>query len=196
MYLNKTLKYSSLSDDNLLKLIKEDNQKAFTELYYRHSPMLFSLSLRYLKDQMMAEDAVQHSFVKLWEAREKISITKNVRNYLYTLTKNHILNQIRNNNKIIAQNYQEAQMVETSLSEASIEKEETIEKLYNALEQLPKTKKEVCLLKMQEYFSNKEIAEILNISVSTVKTHFAQSKEILKLQLKKTLFFIIFIILL
>jgi len=57
--------------------------------YHRY---LFALAYKYLKDTGMAEDVVQHVFVKLWETTGDIQIEINLRNYLYTMTKNFILN--------------------------------------------------------------------------------------------------------
>ena len=53
-------------------------------------PICIRWELRYLKNVEAAEEAVQHVFVKLWESVRHIEIEINLKNYLYTMTKNYI----------------------------------------------------------------------------------------------------------
>lgn len=183
---------SKLSDEKLIQLLQKGNKLAFTQIYYRYSKMLYAVALRYLKDEASAKDAVQQVFIKLWERYKDIVITNSLRNYLYTMMRNYVLNEIKNNKVKLIENYQEAQQKSTVENIAeTIEKEEVLNAFYNALELLPEAKKEVCILKMEDRMTNEQIAETLKISVSTVKTHYAQAKEILKRHLKKVLYFII-----
>ena len=57
----------------------------------------------------MAEDVVQHVFSRLWEFRSELRVGISLKNYLFTMTKNHVLNLIRNENSAIAKNYEMAQ---------------------------------------------------------------------------------------
>lgn len=187
MNLNKK-ENNELSDDKLVELIQQGNKVAFTHVYHKYSKMVYALGLRYLKDKELAQETVQYTFVKLWEIHKKIAITTSIKNYLYTIAKNYIINEIRNNKSVIY-NYKEKQQFVEDTS-ITVEKEETLHEFYKAIERLPVRKKQVCLLKMEGQLSNEEIAETLNISVSTVKTHYAQSKALLKQQLEKVLIFI------
>ena len=67
---------------------------------------------------------------------------------------------------------------------------------YMALEKLPEQKREICLLKVREELSNKEIAERMNLSVNTIKTHYSEALRLLRMHLKKMLMIILFLILL
>ena len=57
----------------------------------------------------MAEDVVQHVFARLWEFRSELHVGISLKNYLFTMTKNHVLNLIRNENSAISKNYEIAQ---------------------------------------------------------------------------------------
>jgi RNA polymerase sigma-70 factor (ECF subfamily) len=149
-------------------------------------------------DQSLAEDAVQHVFVKLWELHSHLEVSISIKNYLYTMTKNYVLNVIRNQKNVIAHNYAISQsghinVYEDCLIEA-IENKETIAHFYSAINKLPDQKKTVCLMKLEGRYSNQEIAEKMNISINTVKTHYAQSIKILKQHLEKILIFIYIIL--
>jgi RNA polymerase sigma-70 factor (ECF subfamily) len=174
-------------DEYLLHLLRQGCRNAFTCIYERYHKMLYALSYKYLKSQAAAEDAVQHVFVKLWEHRADITVVVNLRNYLYTMTKNYVLNYIRNEHTAAAHSYRMAQVagtVEDNLLEA-IERKELMAAFYQAIKLLPAQKKEICLLKMEGKLSNQEIADKMQLSVNTVKTHYAQAVKLLRAALSK-----------
>ncbi|NDV78715.1 RNA polymerase sigma-70 factor [Dysgonomonas sp. 511] len=187
-----------LSDKELFRLIQQGNKEAFTIIYERYNKQMYVLSLRYLKDTPMAEDAVQHVFVKFWEFHSSLDVSLSVKNYLYTMTKNYILNQIRNRNNAIQHNYKIYQSegmdaYEEDLHKA-IEEKEKLAYFYEAINRLPEQKKAICLMKLEGKLSNQEIADEMKISINTVKTHYAQALKMLRWYLGKVLL-AIFIIL-
>ena len=62
----------------------------------------------------------------------------------------------------------------------TIERKELMAAFYQAITLLPAQKKEICLLKMEGKLSNQEIADKMQLSVSTVKTHYAQAIKLLR----------------
>lgn len=186
------------TEDNVLfQSIQEGDRRAFTVAYEKYNKMLYVLAFRYLKDQYLAEDTVQQVFTKLWEFHSDITISISLKNYLYTMTKNYILNQIRNANSAIVKNYEIAQSSEMYVDNlfAKIEEKELMSIFYQAIEMLPEQKKAICLLKMEEQISNQKIAEKMNISINTVKTHYAQAIKMLRTHIEKMLIVIISFIL-
>lgn len=187
-----------ISDKELLALIQKGSKDAFTIVYERFHRQLYTLAYRYLKDRTMSEDAVQHVFVKLWEIHSNLEVSISLKNYLYTMIKNHILNQIRNKNTAITFNYEIYQTDDLSLYEEgiieAIENREFLDQFYTAINKLPDQKKTVCLLKLDGKFTNQEIADEMNLSVNTVKTHYAQALKILKQYLEGVLISILVIL--
>lgn len=160
--------------------------------------MLYSVSYRYLMDKEKAEEAVQYVFVRLWEYRSDLNIGISLKNYLFTMTKNYVLNVIRNENSAIEKQYELAQRA-SEFADDFVEKFENRERMdifYKALDKLPEQKREICLLKVREELSNKEIAERMNLSVNTIKTHYSEALKLLRIHLKKMLMIILFLILL
>ncbi len=151
-------------------------------IYQKYHRYLYSLALKYLKSVQMAEDAVQHVFVKLWESTADIHIEINLKNYLYTMTKNYILNMIRDHKEAVSLNYINAQIDlpahEDILRE--VEEKQMYEILYKCIEQLSPQKKEICMRKLKTSDSNQEIADKMGISVHTVKSHYQESLRILR----------------
>lgn len=169
-------------DHALFILLRKRDKEAFSMIYQKYHRYLYSLALKYLKSVQMAEDAVQHVFVKLWESTADIHIEINLKNYLYTMTKNYILNMIRDHKEAVSLNYINAQIDlpahEDILRE--VEEKQMYEILYKCIEQLSPQKKEICMRKLKTSDSNQEIADKMGISVHTVKSHYQESLRILR----------------
>ncbi|MDR2914575.1 MAG: RNA polymerase sigma-70 factor [Tannerella sp.] len=188
---------SEQTDEQLLSLLYKGNEVAFTAIYKRYHKLLYAVAFSYLKSTYASEDAIQHIFLKLWESRSAFSIRINLKNYLYTALKNYVLNEIRNNNTAMQKNYEIAQSSPEYENEllAYIEEKELMEHFYKTIHLLPEQKKQVCLLKLQGNLSNQEIADQMNISVPTVKTHYSQAIKMLRSYLKKIMLFLLLLFL-
>lgn len=174
--------YVRNEDHALFLLIKKRDKDAFSAVYQKYHRYLYSLAVKYLKDAQLAEDAVQHVFVKLWETTKNIEIEINLKNYLYTMTKNYILNTIRDHKEEISLSYANAQIDIPGQDDIikALENKQMRSILYQGVESLPPQKKEVCLRKLETTDSNQQIADKMGISVHTVKSHYQESVKILR----------------
>ena len=169
-------------DDMLLSRLQNGDEKAFTAIYERYNKMLYVLAYKYLKDTFLAEDIIQQVFLKLWESRSLFVGSVHLRNYLYTMTKNLVLNEIRDNLSDMEKNYaviQNAPEFEDKLQSA-LEEKDLFQHFYKILAELPEQKRKVCLLKIRDNLSNQEVADKLHISVPTVKSHYSQAIKLLR----------------
>jgi len=80
----------------LMMSLREGKKIAFEEIYRDYLGVMYHLSLQYLPDRKDSEDILQDTFMKLWEIRETLNEQSNIRNFLYTITKNNCLNYLRN----------------------------------------------------------------------------------------------------
>lgn len=186
---------SNSRDEDLLVSLSQGNEEAFTVIYERYHKLLYVLAYRYLKSSQSAEDAVQQVFLKLWESRTLLLVNVNLRNYLYTMLKNHVLNEIRNNSNAIEKNYEIVQATSGYEDEllAKIEEKDLMDHFYQAIEHLPRQKRQVCLYKLKGNLSNQEIAEQMNLSIPTVKTHYAQAIKILRARFDKLFLLLLYV---
>ena len=188
---------NQISDTELFHRIQKGDEKAFTIAYELYNKLIYVLSYRYLMDEERAKDVVQYVFVKLWEYRAELNIGISLKKFLFTMAKNYILNLIRNENTALEKQYEIAQQVlgyEDDLVE-KLERREQMSLFYQALAKLPEQKKRICVMKIREEMSNKEIAERLNVSINTVKTHYAEALKLLRRELLKLLMIIIILML-
>lgn len=189
---------SDIDDETLFAKVERGDVEAFTAVYNKYHKLLYALAYRYLMSSAMAEDAVQHVFTRFWEFRSELRVGISLRNYLITMTKNHILNVIRNENTALTKNYEIAQgtpAYEDTLVD-SLEKKELMSIFYKAVDMLPPQKREICLMKVREELSNQEIADRLKLSINTIKTHYSDALKLLRVHLGKLLIFVTYLTLL
>ncbi len=172
-------------DDTLLSGLRKGDEEAYSRLFTRYGKLLYSFAYRYLKSETDAEDAVQHTFMKLWINRRRFSYDDGALKLLYTIMKNHVQNELRHRNVVMQANYAFAQAegdgegIEREI-EREIERRGQMEQLVSRILELPDRKRDICLLKLMKGMSNKEIAKALGITVPTVKVHYNQAVKMLK----------------
>lgn len=182
--MTKKTPYNTNDEDAaLFLLIKKRDKEAFTAIYNKYHKYLYMLAERYLRNEEMAAEVVQQVFVKLWETLHNINIEINLKNYLYTMTKNHILNSIRSNKEIISLSYENAQIEikdDTGDFLKLIEEKQLLSVLHRGIESLPPQKQLICNKKINENKSNLEIADEMGLSVHTVKAHYQEAIKLLR----------------
>jgi RNA polymerase sigma-70 factor (ECF subfamily) len=185
---SKFPEYARNEDHALFILLKKRDKDAFSMIYEKYHRYLYAIALKYLKNTQMAEDVVQHVFVKLWEHTTDIHIEINLKNYLYTMTKNYILNIIRDQKEEVSLNYVHAQidMPDQDDIMKSLEDKQMSAILYKGVELLPPQKREVCIRKLETNDSNQQIADKMGISVHTVKSHYQESLKLLRAYFRQT----------
>jgi RNA polymerase sigma-70 factor (family 1) len=184
------------SDEILLLELQLGSEEAFISIYDRYHRMMYGMAYRYLKIDYLAEDAVQDVMMRIWEKRMTIEIETSFKSYIFTSLRNNILNQIRSKSFQLEKIYEVSQyehIFEDDLLE-QIENEDFLVKFNNAIESLPEQKKRICKLKLTEKYSNQEIAEMMNISIPTVKTHYTQAIKLLRAVLVKLKYVIALIV--
>lgn len=183
-----------LNNQQITKQLSENSQAAFEQLFNEYYEELCHYALRFIHDNLDAEEVVQNSFVKLWDRRAKAGEIKSIKAYLYRTVHNACLNFIEH------QKVKQQYVSETENSLRNIELQ-AFEETYNldlgpemtkAIESLPPKNQEVFKLRYFDGLRHKEIAQQLNISERTVETHIAKSMRILRDKLKYLLTIAIF----
>lgn len=169
-------------DTQLCMELQKGNEEAFAKAFSQYSRLLYALAYRFLKSGEDAEDAVQFTFMKLWEERKNLDFRAGIRSLLYTIMKNHILNELRHLNVVYEKNYIIAQQTEDAEESflKAYEERNLHEQLIMAINKLPSQKSTICMMKLKKGLSNQEIADYMHITVATVKSHYTQAIKILR----------------
>ncbi len=163
----------SLTDEELLGLIKSHDPNAIKCLFEKYySPLCKFLSI-YLKDDALTEELIADLFLKLWNNREnyKMSIVKS---YLFIEARNMALNQIQKRSSPLhfvdsLENYQEVLQHDNTPFNL-IRQKEKYDEILALINKLPTRQREILLMSRIEGMEKEKIAEILGISVRTVET--------------------------
>lgn len=180
----ETITYCDLSDEFLFALVKQDDQKAFGEIYNRYWSFLLDIAYRPIQSSDVAKDMVQDIFISLYQRRRSIELTVSLKAYLWKSMKFRVLNEIRS--QTVRQTYKNSmRSVEERNIECShnVEVRELEEMIDKSIEQLPVKCKNAFLLSREENFSYKDISGHLDISVSTVEKHVSKALKVLRMNL-------------
>ncbi len=160
--------------------IKAGDRKAFDMLCVSRYPMLVSYAKLFLRDAF-AEDVVQDVLFNVWKNRKTLREESSLHTYLLKSVYNRCMNYIsKERNADNHVRYCSDIFMSTYANMCSPEESPVIRKLFNddlvkslnsAIDSLSPRSREVFLLSYVDELSNKEIAERLGISVSTVENH-------------------------
>lgn len=179
---------TEINDSGLVRKIKKGNRDAFKQLYDRYHEQLYFLAKRYLKDQHLAEDAVQNIFLKIWTKRKQLK-SSSIKGFLFTTMKHHLIDTIRKQ-KTSTKVKKELKKISGDERHRNTTVEKIIyaeyRKIVNrALDNISAEKRKVFEMKNFEGLSNAEVAEKKDVSVNTVKTQFYLGSKYVRDYLKK-----------
>lgn len=154
---------------NLVQLISDkSDQNAFAELYKIFFPGLFTFAQSMLHNREKSTDVVENVFIKVWENRNTLATIKNLSHYLYVSVKHAALN-LRRQKSFVYEDLNEDNFLVFENIENKISSTENLTKIENAINSLPARCRLVFRLIKDEGLKNNEVAQLLEISVSTVE---------------------------
>jgi len=171
--------WSGETDHGLMLRIVEGNKPAFTELARRHMPAMLSFARRYVM-RSEAEDIVQEALTRLWlKASQWQDRGSSLRSWLMRIVYNLSMDNLRR------QPAQSEQAVEelTSIGhgpEQNYEQGIKQQQLNNAMQDLPERQRSAILLTVYHAMSNREAAEILDVSVDALESLLSRGRRGLK----------------
>lgn len=163
--------------------------KTFNQLFSTHYPALRAYAGLLVGDGL-GEDIVQDLFLYAWENRDHITIHTSIKAYLFKSIHNRCLNSLTRTKTI--QDHRQWIEHDQKMEELQLldpEKNQVIRRLYmnelrheihEAIDSLPGKCKEVFKLSYLSDYKNKQISQLLNISVSTVEKHINHALKTLR----------------
>lgn len=168
------------SEQDLIQRINVKDEKAFHDLFTRFRSYLVLFAMRRVEQLEIAEDVVQEVFIAVWESKKVYNSYQGFKAYLYDLVQNRCLNYLKH--KAVEEKYASYVKItgeEETEGDYNLMQEEIYRELYIAIRELPEKCRGVFELHL-EGKKNDEIAEILGISVLTVKSHKQNAIHFLK----------------
>ena len=180
--------YIEFSDQQLLDNFYRDGNKEWLGILLpRYTLLLLGVCMKYLKNEEEAKDCVQQVFLKTITELPKYRV-EFFKAWIYMVAKNHCLMRLRD-----SQGKKEIEIKEVHVRTADeeyestqvIEKDQLLNEMTVALEQLNNEQKQCIILFYLEKKSYQEIAEQTGFSLMQVKSHIQNGKRNLKIMLEK-----------
>jgi RNA polymerase sigma-70 factor (ECF subfamily) len=188
----------SLSDEDLMGQVAEDDERAFPELVRRYQGRVTNLVSRVLNDRECADDLAQEVFVRVFVHRRNYRRGSKFSTWLFTiaanLAKNEIRRRVRRRNWFSLDALQEVlkdsapQLADpTEGRESRMEREQLREAVGRAIATVPEKYRLSLVLRDIEGLSYEEIALALGIPGGTVRSRINRARSMLKRKLQPLL---------
>ena len=180
----------------LMKKVSEsDDHEAFAELVERHQGPVVGTIARMLGNPADSEDLAQQVFIRIWKARKRYQAKAKFTTYLFTITRNLVFNESRrrsrqkNSSLDAAQKDYDFELPDDPRQEPdqSQLRKELISEVNRAIANLPEKQRLAVILRRQENLPYDEIAKVLGISISAVKSQLFRARGTLREALDKYL---------
>lgn len=175
------------TDEELLLLFKQSgSQDVLAKLYLRYTDLVYGTCLKYLKDGEAAKDAVMNIYQELLQ-KLPLHEVQNFKSWLYVLTKNHCLMQLRAAKKMVTVEFQPGLMQSEDFAhlDTVLEREHDFKKLEYCMERLPDEQKQSIKLFYLENKCYNEIVEQTGMDWNKVRSLIQNGRRNLKICMEK-----------
>lgn len=165
-------------EELIRKAIMSGDAGAFDLIWKEYGQMLFGMMLSMLCSYHDAEEALQDVFLKIARNKDGIAGAKNMSGYIYTIAKNEALDFMKKRKKV-PEPTDPAQFWLVPAEEKKSFNDESIQ-ITGALAELPEEQRTVIVMKIYRDMTFDNIAEAMNISLSTATSRYRYGMEKLK----------------
>ena len=175
-----------------LKRARRGDLAAFHELLEHYRTKIYAVALRFCRNAQDAEDVAQEAAIKIYRALGRYRAEASFSTWVYAITRNAAMDFLRRRKKTQEAEYSlplwEFSLVipEADASDEIASREE-LRALYALIEALPPAQREVLILRDVDGYAYEEIAEILQISLGTVKSRIARARAAVRQAYARTL---------
>lgn len=176
--------FISLTDEELLLLVRENDDEVFSFLYQKYRPSLISYAASFIADMETCKDVVQDLFVSMHAKRSLMQVKVSVSAYLFQSLRNYILNYLRKVNVYcrhvnmasgLRQGAAGVNTVELLMNHTELDR-----KLNECLINMPVKYREVYVLHKMEDLTLRKTAQMLARPVDTVEKQYRRAVQLLR----------------
>ncbi|MEX1190637.1 MAG: sigma-70 family RNA polymerase sigma factor [Brumimicrobium sp.] len=176
---------NNVSDELLMSSLQTGDESAFNILYDRYSDRILYYMYKMLRqDEAKAQDFTQDVFLKVVEFSDKFDTNKSFKTWIFTIAANHCKNYFRSNKQMVEINSSGATKLFQDSKEDEYDQKEFRKHLNAEVDKLSYTYKETFILRYKEDLKLKEIAEIMDCPVGTIKSRLNHVTGVLAEKLK------------
>lgn len=180
-----------MTDSQLIREIKDGNVECYAELIRRYERRIYSFVLHMLRQahlDHMAEDICQETFYKAFRSLHSFrDVEATFSTWLYTIARNTVLSELRksrNSEVYLEDTLQVPVSSYERLPEQQLLQAEREVLVRKAINNLPEKQRSALILREYEQLDYTEIASILDLTVSSVKSLLFRARQSIKMQME------------
>ena len=173
---------TTTTDIELMQQVAKGSEEALRELIDRYRQRLYRMAIGLLSDRGAADDAVQETFIRLWTRARRYNPRHTVSAWLYTICARRCYDELRRRRR-----HREAveQLQPPTSDTGSMDEEQIIAMLRQAVSVLPPKQRVVYQLREIECLDAESTAEILHMTVDQVKANLWNARNAVREKLKQ-----------
>ena len=172
-------------DLGVLRKAQRGDERAFSLIVRAYETPVYNYVLRLVGDRALAEDLTQEVFLRVYQGLPKFSLRCKFTTWLFQVTKNRVLDELRASERRPRHLVALDDIPPLEALDAPIERGETVDALWRAIENLSVDLKMALLLRDVTGLSYTEIADSLEITLATVKWRIYKGREEVQLALAR-----------
>ncbi|HLR16103.1 MAG TPA: RNA polymerase sigma factor [Bacillota bacterium] len=161
----------------LIKKVKKGNEKAFKQLYDMYASYALRTAYAMAKNKADASDIVQETFIRIYRSIHTFDHKKSFKPWFYRILMNEA-------NRLLKKRSTESSKVASEEVTGIIEDFTTEKpprgKILDALDALSEEERKMIVLKYVDRFTEKELAEMLDVNVNTLKSRLLRARKRMK----------------
>jgi RNA polymerase sigma-70 factor (ECF subfamily) len=169
------MRYTKSEESELVARVKNGDPQAFALLFYSYKDKLLGFLLHLTGSADESKDILQDVFLKIWQDRENIDKIKNLNAYIFKIAQNKMIDNLR---KFSRERFSLTDLSDTNMMDENMGKPDEIffekEKrliFQEAVSQLSAQQKKIYQYHREDGKLLKDIAQEMNLSLSTVQNH-------------------------
>jgi RNA polymerase sigma-70 factor (ECF subfamily) len=163
---------NSYADNKLMEDVKSGKVEKMAVLFEKHHVSLFNFFMRLTGNRNISEDLVQEVFMRMLKYRVTYQGRSKFTLWMYQIARNAHIDYLRKKKDTLPLDDQWSEPITTEPSPAdTLEGGQEVQLLRRALAQLPLKKREVLILSRYQNLKYKEIAQLMDCHIGTVKAH-------------------------
>lgn len=138
---------------------------------------ILAVSRRFLGSQAEAEDNVQDTLLRLWTIRAQLDEVRSIQALTYAICRNLCISKLRKRRIVAMELNNEIRLASEHDSQWMLEEKENAQWLEDSIAGLPAAQMQILRMSQQDGLENSEIAEVLGISETTVRTALCKARK-------------------
>ena len=138
---------------------------------------LYRFAKRLLVSIPESEDIVQEVFLRLWSRKEQLNEYKSIEAFAMTITKNLCLDKLKSKRNKTDELTEKHEKMEELTPHTKLELSESFEKIQLIINTLPEQQRMIIHLRDIEEYDFEEIAEIMNLSMNTIRVNLSRARK-------------------